>query len=91
MLHVQISKIFLAPIVTDVGETRTLIQDKINGILVKPNPKSIADAILRIYNDRKLRLSIGQSARNTVEKSYNYSTMLNWHIEFYKLIMHKEL
>ena len=45
----------LAPIVTDVGETRDVIQDYVNGLLVPlSNPLSLSEAILKLINDDPL-------------------------------------
>lgn len=40
-----------------------------NGLLVEPaNPEALANAILRLYGDRELRVSLGEAGRRDVER-----------------------
>lgn len=66
-----------AIIASDVGETRLLITEK-EGILVDLNPKSIANAIIKLFNNNGLMSKFGANARqkaiseHTVEKYLEY-------------------
>ena len=43
------------------------------GLVIKPNdPKSLADAIIRLYNDPQLRYRLGENGRKAVEQQYNW-------------------
>jgi glycosyltransferase involved in cell wall biosynthesis len=57
------------PIVaTNVGGIPELIQDGINGLLCAPaDPLCLADKICQLIGDPALRLSLGQSARDSYE------------------------
>lgn len=61
------------PIVLAVeGEAEKLINDAQAGITVEPeNPKAIAEAILKLYNNLELRRNLGQSGRSYVIKNYS--------------------
>ena len=63
-------------IATNVGGTPEIIKDNINGLLVKPDPSSIAEAIIMLYNNAEVRkiLSINgkkDSEAFSIESSYN--------------------
>jgi glycosyltransferase involved in cell wall biosynthesis len=53
----------LAPIVTNVGETMSLIHDNENGLLVKPKDSlDVSEAILKLVADKKLRDRLSSQA-----------------------------
>ena len=55
-------------IATDVGSTREIIVDRINGILVDPKPYSIAEAILDLSENNSLATMISHGGRLTAEE-----------------------
>lgn len=61
------------PIVLAVeGEAEKLINSAKAGIVVEPeNSQQIADAILKLYNDRELALNLGANGRNYVKEHYS--------------------
>lgn len=61
------------PIILAVeGEAEKLINDAKGGIVVEPeNSKEIADAILKLYNDKALKEELGMNARRYVEENYS--------------------
>lgn len=62
------------PIVaTDVRGNRDLIKHGKNGILVPPrSPKEMADAILLLLDDDKMKKELGKNARKTIEEKYTW-------------------
>ena len=75
------------PIVTNSGGSPELVEDGISGIIVPPNSaQAIADAILRLYRNTKLRKKMGQAAEqrirghftteHTIKKTYSIYTSL---------------
>lgn len=61
------------PIILAVeGEAEKLINDAKAGITVEPeNPKAIAEAILKLYNDLELRNSLGMNGRSYVINNFS--------------------
>lgn len=61
------------PIVLAVeGEAEKLINDAKAGITVEPeNPKAIAEAIIKLYNDVELRKTLGKNGRKYVVENYS--------------------
>lgn len=47
---------------TDSGGVLELVQDGLNGFVVEPDPRALAEAMDRIYLDRKLAGMLGQNA-----------------------------
>lgn len=64
-------------VATDVGGNRELIDDNTDGFLVPPdNPQFIADAILKLINDEKLRVSMGNSSKQKVLQKFSLEKMI---------------
>ena len=54
----------LAPIVTDVGDTRDLITNGENGLLVPPsNVKAVENALMALITDKNLRSKLSRNAK----------------------------
>jgi glycosyltransferase involved in cell wall biosynthesis len=71
-------------IATDVGGTRDILHDNINGILIEEKkPEQIADAIIRLMEDDKLRKRLSEGALLTGKQydwksiSKGYSDLIN--------------
>lgn len=52
--------------VSDAGGVMELIEDGINGYVVQPNPKAIADAMDRLFLNRRKTMQMGKGARDKV-------------------------
>ncbi|MCX9083029.1 MAG: glycosyltransferase [Candidatus Methanoperedens sp.] len=62
----------LPVISTMVSGIPELVEDGISGILVsQKDEKAIADAIIKLHKDRKLRLEMGAKGRQIIENKYN--------------------
>lgn len=48
---------------TDSGGVLELVQDGVNGYVTEPSPQALAEAMDRLFLDRKLTESLGQNAR----------------------------
>ncbi|MEQ8154569.1 MAG: glycosyltransferase family 4 protein [Clostridiaceae bacterium] len=61
------------PIILAVeGEAEKLINNAKAGIVVEPeNPKEIADAVLKLYNDKELKEQLGKNGREYVKANYS--------------------
>lgn len=58
-------------IVTEVDGNKDLIQDKLNGLLVKEDARLIAEAIIKLFSDDELLEKMSKKARNIFLESYN--------------------
>ena len=67
------------PVIVSIeGEAKTLVQESHGGICVAPeDPQAIAEAILQVYRDLKLRRSLGENAQRYVRTQYNRTTLAN--------------
>ena len=74
------------PIVaTKVGGVPEVLQNGQGGLLVEPrNPKSLADAILKIRNNRELTEQLISFSHNEVITKYSSKTMAIKYLEMYK-------
>jgi glycosyltransferase involved in cell wall biosynthesis len=66
------------PIVaTDIDGVREVIQDGETGLLVPPaNPEKLAEAILRLLQDKNLARKLGENAKATIPASFPLSKMI---------------
>jgi glycosyltransferase involved in cell wall biosynthesis len=78
----------LPVIATDVRGNRDLISSGKNGILVPSrSPKEIADAILRLLDDEKMRRKLGKNARETIEEQYTWDEISNRMVKCYESLV----
>ncbi len=60
-------------ILTDVGEIREYVTDKVNGYMVTPcNPNAYAEGLKYILEHYEEALKVAQNAKNLIEGSYDY-------------------
>ncbi|MDD5660740.1 MAG: glycosyltransferase family 4 protein [Candidatus Omnitrophica bacterium] len=68
----------LAVVGSKVGGIKTLIQDKINGLLVNPaDSQGLADAIIALLRDGQLRRSMGINARKFISGYFAKEDMVD--------------
>jgi len=73
---------------TAVGGIPDIINNGLNGFLVKPgDPKEFADAILKLIGNPDLRCSMEKEARKTALENYSFETIGKKHRDFLVLIM----
>ncbi|MEZ4930553.1 MAG: glycosyltransferase family 4 protein [Saprospiraceae bacterium] len=64
-----------SPIITDISGNKGLVVDGKCGLVVPPkNAKAIAEAVLKLFNDRKLCEEYGQRAQAHIAKHFNIKT-----------------
>ena len=63
----------LPVILSDLPPSRPFVADKSVGILVEPNPKAYAQAIIRLLDDTALCDTMGREGRRRVESTYNWA------------------
>ena len=72
-------------VVSNIGGLRILVKNENTGLLVPPaDPKSIADALIRIENDKNLRNSISSNSKKQVENNFDIRERINEFIDVYK-------
>ncbi len=72
-------------VATQVGGVVDIIEDGKNGLLVPPaDPKSMADAIMRIFKDTQLAQSLAQNAYAKVKEKYNIELMVKNTLDVYR-------
>lgn len=73
----------LACIGSDVSGIDEVIDDSVNGILVKTDAESIRQGILKLLNDSKLREWLGQNARKKVIDEYSLEKIIEQELWVY--------
>ncbi len=77
----------LPMVATKVGGVLEIVEDGKNGLIVPPKyPEELAQAILRLYRDQKLRKRLGEKARKTVLERYTAEKVVNQYIETFDAI-----
>jgi glycosyltransferase involved in cell wall biosynthesis len=79
------------PIVTtDMPGCREIVQDGENGILVPSNDgRAVADAIIRLLEDAKLRTKMGDQGRALVQKEFSVESVVEKTVEVYRDVLRK--
>lgn len=80
------------PIVTtDMPGCREIVQDGENGILVPPGDgQAVADAIIRLLKDAKLRTKMGDQGRDLVQKEFSVERVVEKTVEVYRDVLRKK-
>ena len=77
----------LPMIATSVGGVLEIVEEGKNGLLVPPkHPEELAQAILRLYRDQKLRKRLGERARKTVLERYTAERVVSQYIETFESV-----
>ena len=72
-------------VVTDVGAIPEIVDDGITGFIVPPkNPEALADAIIKLLNDEKLRKQMGENAYKKLKKDLSWDKIAEKTIGVYK-------
>ena len=75
----------LPVVATDVRGNHDLVTNGKNGILVQArNPKKLADAILKILENRKLSEKLGNAARKTIVEKYTWDNVSSKFLKCYE-------
>jgi glycosyltransferase involved in cell wall biosynthesis len=68
----------LAVVGSSVGGIKTLIQDKINGLLVSPTDvEGLAEAITVLLKDSQMRRNLGINARKFIAENFSQQEMVD--------------
>jgi glycosyltransferase involved in cell wall biosynthesis len=81
----------LPVVATDVGGNREVIVDGRSGFLVKPAlPEALAERILLLLRNPRLRSHIGEEAARTVRKRFSMETMIGQIQALYERLMRSQ-
>jgi glycosyltransferase involved in cell wall biosynthesis len=65
-------------IASNEGGPLEIVDDEVTGLLIPPNdPQELADAIIKLLQDKALRTRMGQAAQERIEKDFNPSKMIH--------------
>ncbi len=74
----------------DVGAIPDMVRDGVTGILVsRKNPGEIADAVIRLIEDGKLRLGMGMAGRKKFEEEYLMEKNISCMIDIFNKTINK--
>lgn len=72
-------------IATDVGGNREAIVHGKSGLIIPPNDvNALADAIMNLYKNKKLRKSFGENAKRRIESKFVVDKMVEQMEQFYR-------
>ena len=78
----------IAPIVTNVGGMPELVEHEVSGLVVKEeSPQSIADAIVKLYNNSDIRAAYAQAAKEKIIKQFSITNTIEQTYQVYKEIL----
>lgn len=64
-------------VLTDVGGAREQVKDNYNGLIVQPYaPEKLAEKVLKIISDRKLKDYMGKNSKKIIKKYFSKTKML---------------
>jgi glycosyltransferase involved in cell wall biosynthesis len=72
------------PIVSNVQGADLIVDHLDNGIITEINAKKIADAILMLFNDERMRIRLAQNARQKVVRDFNEENRAKQLYELYR-------
>jgi glycosyltransferase involved in cell wall biosynthesis len=60
-------------IVSDSGNLKTIVKENINGYRIASNsPEELSEKILKLYNNKKLRMKISKENSDECRKKYSW-------------------
>jgi glycosyltransferase involved in cell wall biosynthesis len=75
---VEAMAVGLPTVATDVGGVSTVVVDGKTGFLVPPeNPHALAEAMVKLLKDAKLRSQMGEAGRKRVDPDFGVETMID--------------
>lgn len=72
---------------TDLRCVREIVTHDETGWLVRPNPKALAEGLLRLAGDPALRERLGEAARRTIEEGGTWAHRRAELVEAYEALL----
>jgi glycosyltransferase involved in cell wall biosynthesis len=80
----------IPPVITDIPGNTELVERGVSGLVVpKKNPKALAEAILKMYENPELRNQIGQKAKERIDTVLNSRSTIEKTAELYRELANK--
>ena len=74
--------------ISDIGPTRDVIHDGVDGVLVKPNdPTALAENIIALLSDPLRREQMGQSGRNKTLAQFTWGRIIDTMEQVYREVV----
>jgi glycosyltransferase involved in cell wall biosynthesis len=73
-----------AVITTDRGGVREVITDGQNGLITKPKVSEVEGSIMKLIEDKRLRLQLGANLRAKIEKEFTWKRIAKEYNEWLK-------
>jgi glycosyltransferase involved in cell wall biosynthesis len=77
-------------VATDVGETRSIVEDGSTGVLASPNPRDVARKILKILEEPELAESLARNERAMIINHYSLDIFGAKHVRLYEAVISGE-
>ncbi len=73
------------PVITsDRGVLPELVNDGVNGIVIKEKPETLADAILKLVSNKEMRVQLGKAAKEKAENLFDLDFQASTVDQFYR-------
>lgn len=80
----------IPPIITDIGAAREIVEDGVTGLLFEAgNAEDLAEKIALLMKVGKLRIEIGERAKEVVFEKFSYERYIKEFEELYKEMAHR--
>ncbi len=83
----EVMSIGVPSVVSDLGMLPELVDDGINGFVVKPQEHILAENIIELLSDEKKRQIFGKDAKETAQSKWNYKNQAVTMMNFYKELL----
>ena len=85
---IEYGAVGIPSVATDVGGSGEIITDGETGYLVPPgSPKKLAQKIIEILNNNRLRVKLGENARQHVMNKLNQNEIIRQYQEFHRSVL----
>jgi glycosyltransferase involved in cell wall biosynthesis len=80
----------LPVVITDIGDNRKWVEDGVNGYIVQPKDhKALAESIMKLLRNEKLRGEFGRKGRIVIKDRLNYYKAMEGMEKVYKDLMER--
>jgi glycosyltransferase involved in cell wall biosynthesis len=83
----EVMSMGVPPVVSDLGMLPELVDDGINGFVVKPQEHILAENIIELLLDEEKRQTFGKNAKETAQSKWSYKNQAVTMMNFYKELL----
>ncbi len=77
----------IAPVVSDLGMLPELVDDGVNGYVVKPEENALAEKILDLLSNEEKRRTFGIKAKEKAQSNWSYKIQASTLIHCYEKLL----